>query len=66
LRVSNCYDYGDLTTPINSSLLLLNANKKDTTTTSIPIISDACSLLEKLTEQHEKKLFDEQRQKVKH
>ncbi|CAF1072693.1 unnamed protein product [Rotaria sp. Silwood1] len=55
LRVSNCYEYGDISSP--SSLLMLN--KGSITPTSI--INDNCRLLEKL---NEKELYDEQRTKA--
>jgi len=55
LRVSNCYDYNDLSSP--SSLLMLN--KDAITPTSL--INDNCCLLDKL---NEKELYDEQRTKV--
>jgi hypothetical protein len=55
LRVSNCYDYKDLSSP--SSLLMLN--KESITPTSL--INDNCCLLDKL---NEKELYDEQRTKA--
>ncbi|CAF3171824.1 unnamed protein product [Rotaria socialis] len=54
LRVSNCYEYGEISSP--SSLLMLN--KGSITPTSL--INDNCHLLEKL---NEKQLYDEQRTK---
>ncbi len=55
LRVSNCYDYKDSSSP--SSLLMLN--KDSITPTSL--LNDNCCLLEKL---NEKDLYDEQRTKA--
>lgn len=55
LRVSNCYEYGDLSSP--SSVLRLN--KGSITPTSL--INDNCRLLDRL---NEKELYDEQRTKV--
>ena len=56
LRVSNCYDYNELSSP--SSLLMLT--KDSVTPTSL--INDDCCLLDKL---NEKELYDEQRNKVR-
>jgi hypothetical protein len=56
IRVSNCYDYNDLSSP--SSLLMLN---KDTITPT-SLLNDNCCLLEKL---NEKEIYDEQRTKVR-
>ena len=56
LRVSNCYDYKDLSSSPASLLIL---NKDSITPTSL--VNDNCCLLEKL---NEKELYDEQRTKV--
>ena len=56
LRVSNCYDYNDL----SSSPSLLMLNKDSMLPTSV--LNDNCCLLEKL---NEKEIYDEQRSKVK-
>lgn len=52
LRVSNCYDYNDLSSP--SSLLMLNKDLRTPTS----LLNDNCCLL------NEKELYDEQRTKV--
>lgn len=57
LRVSNCYDYSEISSP--SSLLMLN--KGSITPTSL--VNDNCRLLDKL---NEKELYDEQRTKVRY
>ena len=56
LRVSNCYDYKDLSSSPSSLLIL---NKDSITPTSI--VNDNCCLLEKL---NEKERYGEQRTKV--
>lgn len=56
LRVSNCYDYNEITTP--TSLLMLNKDSHSTT----PSITDNCCLLDKI---NEKEIYDDQRTKVK-
>lgn len=56
LRVSNCYDYKDLSSSPASLLIL---NKDSITPTSL--VNDNCCLLEKL---NEKELYGEQRTKV--
>lgn len=55
LRVSNCYDYNDLSSP--TSLLMLNKNSMTPTS----LMTDNCCLLEKLSE---KDIYDDQRSKV--
>jgi hypothetical protein len=56
LRVSNCYEYNEITSP--SSLLILNKDSM----TSGALTNDNCCLLDKL---NDKELFDEQRHKVR-